>query len=240
MENSLYVGLSGQVALEAKMAIIANNVANMATPGYKGQNAVFKEYVSDQRRMKEDVSLVYDIGQYQMTDPGPIKVTGNSLDVALVGPGFFGIQTPEGTQYTRAGNFGLNALGQLINSRGSLVANRSGGTITIPDDAKYVSIDQTGAIYTDQGQVDQLMVSEFANYQKLDPQGNGLYKTDEAPQQATDTKVLQGKLEGSNVSSIVEMTRMIDVSREYQAVQNMMQNEHERMRTMIQRMSRSS
>jgi len=240
MENSLYVGLSGQVALESKMAVIANNVANMATPGYKGQNAVFKEYISDQRRMKEDVSLVYDYGQYQMTDPGPIKVTGNSLDVALVGPGFFGIQTPEGTQYTRAGNFSLNALGQLVNARGALVANAGGGVITIPSDAKYVSIDQTGAIYTDQGQVDKLMVSEFANYQKLDPQGNGLYKTDEAAKPATETKVLQGKLEGSNVSPVVEMTRMIDVSREYQAVQNMMQNEHERMRTMIQRMSRSS
>ena len=240
MENSIYVGLSGQVALESKMAVIANNVANMATPGYKGQNAVFKEYISDQRRMKEDVSLVYDYGQYQMTDPGPIKVTGNSLDVALVGPGFFGIQTPEGTQYTRAGNFSLNALGQLVNARGALVANAGGGVITIPSDAKYVSIDQTGAIYTDQGQVDKLMVSEFANYQKLDPQGNGLYKTDEAAKPATETKVLQGKLEGSNVSPVVEMTRMIDVSREYQAVQNMMQNEHERMRTMIQRMSRSS
>jgi flagellar basal-body rod protein FlgF len=240
MENSLYVGLSGQVALEAKMAIIANNVANMATPGYKGQNAVFKEYISNQKRMKEDVSLVYDIGQYQMTDPGPIKVTGNSLDVALVGPGFFGIQTPEGTQYTRAGNFSLNNLGQLVNARGALVANEGGGVISIPSDAKYVSIDQTGAIYTDQGQIDKLMVSEFKNYQALDPQGNGLYKTEEAPQPAADTKVLQGKLEGSNVSSIIEMTRMIDVSREYQAVQNMMQTEHERMRTMIQRMSRTS
>lgn len=240
MENSLYVGLSGQVALESKMAVIANNVANMATPGYKGQNAVFKEYISDQRRMKEDVSLVYDIGQYQMTDPGPIKVTGNSLDVALVGPGFFGIQTPEGTQYTRAGNFSLNALGQLVNARGAMVANQGGGTITIPADAKYVSIDQTGAIYTDQGQVDKLMVSEFTNYQKLDPQGNGLYKTDEAAKPATETKVLQGKIEGSNVSPVIEMTRMIDVSREYQAVQNMMQNEHERMRTMIQRLSRTS
>lgn len=240
MENSLYVGLSGQVALESKMAVIANNVANMATPGYKGQNAVFKEYISNQKRMKEDVSLVYDIGQYQMTDPGPIKVTGNSLDVALVGPGFFGIQTPEGTQYTRAGNFSLNALGQLVNARGAMVANEGGGTITIPTDAKYVSIGQNGAIFTDQGQVDKLMVSEFGNYQKLDPQGNGLYKTDEAPKPATETKVLQGKLEGSNVSPVVEMTRMIDVSREYQAVQNMMQNEHERMRTMIQRMSKTS
>lgn len=240
MENSLYVGLSGQVALESKMAIVANNVANMATPGFRGQNAVFKEYISDQKRMKEDVSLVYDYGQYQMTDPGPIKLTGNPLDVALVGPGFLGIQTPEGVQYTRAGNFALNQSGDLVNSRGMKVAGQGGGTISVPADAKYVTIDQTGIVSTDQGQIGTLMVSEFDDYQKLDPQGNGLYKTDEASKPASETKVLQGKLEGSNVSPVIEMTRMIDVSREYQAVQNMMQNEHERMRTMIQRMSRSS
>ena len=240
MENSLYVGLSGQVALEAKMSVIANNVANMATPGYKGQNAVFKEYISNQKRMKEDVSLVYDYGQYQMTDPGPIKVTGNSLDVALVGPGFLGIQTPEGTQYTRAGNFGLNSLGELVNSQGYKVANQGGGVISIPGDARFVSIDQTGVVSTDQGEIDRLMVSEFKDYQKLDPQGNGLYATEEAATPAQDTKVLQGKIEGSNVSPVVEMTRMIDVSREYQAVQNMMNSEHERQRTAIQRMMRNS
>lgn len=240
MENSLYVGLSGQVALEAKMAVIANNVANMATPGYRGQNAVFKEYISDQKRMKEDVSLVYDYGQYQVTDPGPIKVTGNALDVALVGPGFLGISTPEGTQYTRAGNFVLNAAGQLVNAQGYKVANQGGGIITVPSDARYVTIDQKGVISTDQGEIDRLMVAEFKDYQKLDPQGNGLYATEEAPTPAADTTVLQGKLEGSNVSSVIEMTRMIDVSREYQAVQNMMQTEHERMRTAIQRMMRNT
>jgi flagellar basal-body rod protein FlgF len=240
MENSLYVGLSGQVALEAKMAVVANNVANLSTPGYRGQNAVFKEFISDQRRMKEDVSLVYDFGQYQMSDPGPIKVTGNALDVALVGPGFLGVQTPEGIQYTRAGDFSMNQIGELVTSRGYKVAGSGGGTITVPPDAKYVLIDQKGNLSTDQGQLGALMVAEFKNYQKLDPQGNGLYKTDEQATPAAETKVLQGKLEGSNVSPVVEMTRMIDVSREYQAVQNMMQNEHERMRTAIQRMMRTS
>ncbi len=240
MENSLYVGLSGQVALEAKMAVVANNVANLNTPGYRGQNAVFKEYISDQRRMKEDVSLVYDYGQYQMTDPGPIKITGGPLDVALVGPGFLGIQTPEGVQYSRAGNFSLNQLGEIVNAQGYKVAGQGGGTISVPADAKFISIDQKGVVSTDQGEIGSLMVAEFKDYQRLDPQGNGLYATEEQPTPATDTKVLQGKIEGSNVSPIVEMTRMIDVSREYQAVQNMMQNEHERMRTAIQRMLRNS
>lgn len=239
MENSLYVGLSSQVALEARMAVVANNVANMSTPGYRGHNAFFKEFVSEQPRMKNDVSLVYDYGQYQITDPGPIKVTGNPLDVALVGPGFMGIQTPEGIQYTRAGNFSLNQNGELVNARGMLVADQGGGNINVPADAEYVSIDQTGVVSTDQGQIGTLMMVEFNDVQKLEPTGNGNYKTEEAPIPAEKTKMLQGKVEGSNVLPVIEMTRMIDVSREYQSVQRMMQSEHERLRTAIQRLMRT-
>ncbi len=240
MENSIYVGLSGQVALEEKMALIANNVANINTPGYRGQNAVFKEFISDQRRMKEDVSLVYDIGQYEVTDPGPLKMTGNALDVALVGPGFMGVQTPQGVHYTRAGNFTLNALGELVTARGQKVADQGGGTITVPADAKFISIDRKGVVSTDQGEVGTLMVAEFADYQKMEPTGNGLYKTDQPRTPAAGTKVVQGQLEGANVQAVVEMTRMIDVMREYQAVQNVMTTEHERQQRAIQRMLRTS
>lgn len=238
MENSIYVGLSGQVALEAKMNIIANNVANVSTPGYRAQNAVFKEFISDQRRMKEDVSLVFDYGQYQVTDPGPIKLTGNALDVALVGPGFLGIQTPEGVQYTRAGNFSINPLGELVNARGMKVADQGGGTISIPAEAEYITIDEKGVVSTEDGAIGSLMVAEFKDYQKLEPAGNGLYQSDEKPAPAAETRVLQGKLEGSNVQAVLEMTRMIDVLREYQSVQRVMQNEHDRQNTMIQRLSR--
>lgn len=238
MENSLYVGLSSQVVLEGNMNIIANNVANLNTPGFRGQNMVFQEYVEKPRGMREDISLVNDYGQYQVTDPGPIKITGNPLDVALVGPGFLGIVTPDGVQYTRAGNFAQLADGTLVNARGMPVAGQGGGVITIPQDAKNVYIDQNGAVSTDEGQIGQLMVAEFANYQHLNPAGNGLYVTDEPPVPAAGTTVIQGKLEGSNVQPVVEMTRMIDVLREYQAVQRMMQTEHERMRTAIQRLSR--
>lgn len=238
MENSLYVGLSGQVALQEKMAIVANNVANINTPGFRGQNAVFKEFISDQKRMKEDVSLVYDYGQYQVTDPGPMKLTGNALDVALVGPGFLGVQTPEGVQYTRAGNFSLNQLGELVTARGMKVADQGGGTIIIPEDATSISIDPKGVVSTQDGPVGTLMVAEFKNYQNLNPVGNGNYKTDEQPTPAVDTRVKQGAVEGSNVSGVLEMTRMIDVLREYQMVNNMMQSEHTRQQTMIQRLGR--
>ncbi|MCI5060254.1 MAG: flagellar basal-body rod protein FlgF [Alphaproteobacteria bacterium] len=239
MENSLYIGLSKQVVLRENMSIIANNVANLNTPGFRGQNMIFSEYIEDPRYMKEDISLVLDYGQYQMTDPGSIKDTGNPLDIALVGNGFLGIQTPEGVQYTRAGNLSMDAEGVLRNARGMAVASVGGGDITIPADAKYIAIDKKGVVSTDQGQIGQLMVVEFENTQELNPAGNGLYVTEAPAIPAEKTTVLQGKIEGSNVQAVVEMTRMIDVHREYQAVQNMMQSEHERLRTMTQRLAKT-
>lgn len=239
MENSLYVGLSSQVALEEKMNLIANNVANINTPGYRGQNALFKEFISNPPRMKEDVSLVYDYGQYQVTDPGPIKITGNPLDVALVGPGFIGVQTPNGVQYTRAGNFSLNANGEVVTASGYKVADQGGGAVVIPADARVVNIDSSGVVSTEKGPISSIMVAEFNNYQALDPTGNGLYTTKEAPLPANGTKVIQGKLEGANVQPVLEMTRMVDVLREYQAVQKIMESEHTRMRTAIERIGKS-
>ena len=239
MENSVYIGLSKQVVLRENMNIIANNVANLNTPGYRAQNMLFTEFIEDPRYMKEDISMVLDYGQYQKTDPGSLKETGNPLDIALVGNGFLGIQTPDGVQYTRAGNLTLDATGILRNARGMAVASEGGGEITVPRDAKEISIDKQGTISTEQGVVGKLMISEFDNYQNLDPAGNGLYTTTANPIPAENTAVLQGKLEGSNVQAVVEMTRMIDVSREYQAVQNMMESEHERLRTAAQRLART-
>ena len=240
MENSLYIGLSKQVVLRENMDIIAQNVANVNTPGYRGQNMVFSEYIEDPRHMPEDMSLVLDYGQYQMTDPGSMKETGNTFDIALVGNGFLGIQTPGGEiQYSRAGNLTIDQEGTLMNARGMSVMDDGGGEITIPTNAKEVTIDKKGVISSDQGQIAKLMVVEFGNTQELNPAGNGLYTTTAQPIPSEKTAVNQGYLEGSNVQAVVEMTRMIDVLREYQAVQNMMQSEHERMKGANQRLART-
>lgn len=239
MENSLYISLSSQIALQEKMSIVSNNVANLGTPGFRAQNMIFDEYLSKPRGMKESMSMVLDYGQYQVTDPGPVKTTGNPLDVALIGPGFMGISTPSGVQYTRAGNLSKTAEGVLVNARGMPVASAGGGTITIPSTAQNVYIDKKGVVSTDEGQVGQLMIKEFTDLQKINPAGNGLYMTDEPGVPAEKTTVIQGKIEGSNVQAVVEMTRMIDVLRDYQSMQRIVQSEHDRMRTAIQRLSRA-
>jgi flagellar basal-body rod protein FlgF len=239
MENSIYVGLSKQMVLRNNMDIIANNIANVNTPGFRGQNLLFKEYLSDPPRADYPLSFVQDIGQYQVTSPGAMQTTGNPLDIALTGPGFIGIVGPDGkTAYTRAGQFQMTADGGLITPAGFAVADQGGAAINIPDDSTEVNIDKDGVISNQSGAIGQIMIVEFANIQNLNPMGNNLYTTDALP--ATETTVNQGQLEGSNVQPVVEMIRMIDTLRSFQGVQQVLQTEGERLRTVIQRLTRSS
>lgn len=244
MENSIYVGLSRQVALQAQMDIVANNIANMSTPGYRAQNMVFHEYVNKAPKNKIDnppdpLSQVLDYGHFQTTQEGEMRQTGNPLDVALAGPGWFGVQTSDGTQYTRAGNFQVDVNGDLVTGMGQKVAGAGGGTITIPKGAQEIKIAEDGAVSTERGQVGQLMIVEFANDQDLEATGSGLYQTTAAANPPQNTRAKQGMLEGSNVQAVLEMTRMIDVSRAYQATQKMLDSEHDRQRTMIKQLTKA-
>jgi flagellar basal-body rod protein FlgF len=239
MENGIYVGLSRQMVLRTNMDIVANNIANVNTPGYRGQNLLFKEYISDPRGADYPLSFVYDVGQYQDTVAGAVKVTGNALDVALGGPGFLGVVGPDGkVAYTRDGGFTMDADGILRTSAGHAVAGQGGGQITIPRDSSEIHIDRKGVISNQDGPVGQLTVVEFDNVQKLDPMGDNLYTTTATPKNAEKTTVRQGALEGSNVQPVIEMTRMIDTLRSFQSLNNILQTENERLRTMIQRMTR--
>lgn len=238
MENSLYIALSRQVALQQRMSIVANNIANINTPGFKAEKMIFEEYLVTPEATGEQMSMVMDYGQFTVQAQGPLKLTGNPLDIGLEGDGFMMVETPEGTQYTRAGNFSLNANGELVTAAGYRVLNDGEGPIVIPADAREIKISHQGEISTDEGVIGKLGVVEFANMQELQPAGNGLYKAPEGgATPSLDTKVLQNMLEGSNVKGVLEMTDMIEISRQYQSTQKLLQSEHERQRNVIQKLS---
>lgn len=238
MENSIYLGLSRQMVLQTNMDIVANNVANMSTPGFRGQNLVFEEYIADPRGSDDPLSFVYDESQYQLTEPGPVSFTENPLDIYLAGPGFMGVKGPGNeTVYTRAGNLQIAPDGTLITSSGFTITDAGGGQITIPPDSAEISIDDRGFVSNQDGTLGQIMVTEFENLQELEPLGNNLYRTDARGGQAFNTTVKQGQLEGSNIKPVVEMTRMIDTLRSFQAVQQLMQTENERLSSAIERLS---
>ncbi len=234
MENSIYLGLSKQVALKTNMDIVANNIANMNTSGFRGQNTLFEEYISDPRYGDDDLSFVYDYGQYQMTDSGPVERTSNPLHVALNGPGFMAVERPDGTTgYTRDGAFQKHADGTLLTAAGYPVLGQ-GGPIVIPADATEIIIDETGVVSDQGGPIGALQIVEFDNVQELRASGNNLYVTDGASRPAENTEARQGFLEGSNVNSVTEMTRMIEIMRDFQSTSRMLENEHERLRGAIQ------
>lgn len=241
MENSIYLGLSKQVALDRNMQIIANNVANMQTPGFRGQNLVFSEFISDPKGMDDPMSFVYDKLQYQITDSGPIRITDNPLDVSLEGDGFFGVKGAGGqTYFTRAGNFEVANDGTLITSAGFAIADAGGGTINIPVSSTEINIDQQGFVSDQDGQLGQIMVREFLNPQRLNPIGNNMYETDEEGIQTKgDTRVYQGQLEGANIQPVLEINRMIKTLRQFQMVQNLIQSESERLAGAVDKLSRT-
>jgi flagellar basal-body rod protein FlgF len=241
MDNSLYIAISRQTAIKSQMNLVANNIANMNTAGYRSQNVLFQEHLETQSSIADvddDLSLVHNYGQYDDHSPGPVKTTGNPLDIALNGPGFLGVVTPNGVEYTRAGNLSVNGNGELITASGFQVANTGGAPINIPDNEGNITIGNDGSISTNNGIIDNLMLAEFDNYQLLTPQGNGLYNTTEEALPAANTLVMQGAVEGSNVNPILEMTRMIEISKNYQSSQRFIQGEHDLQRDSIKTLSK--
>lgn len=239
MEDPLYIGLSRQVALQRQMSLVANNIANVNTPGYRADKVLFEEFVAKPKPMKEEISMVFDYGQFKDVAPGKTSFTGNPLDVALEGPAFMMVETAEGTKYTRAGNFSLNNNGELVTAAGNPVLNDGQARIIIPEGAKDIVIAKDGQIVTDQGAAGKIGMVEFGNVNNLRSTGDSYYVADngEVAIPAQNTNMRQNMIEGSNVQAVLEMTDLIEVSRQFQSLQRTLQNEHDRQRSTIQKLS---
>lgn len=241
MENSIYLALSRQLVQRTNMNVIANNIANMNTSGYRAQNLMFEEYLFDQksknvdpRASGDDLSFVYSRSMYENTAPGSLRYSANPLDAALEGPGFFGMIGPnEEVMYSRGGEFQIDGNGTLLNAAGFQVADAGGAPITIPAGSSEIKIDRNGFISNQDGQIGQIMVIEFDDVQVLEATGNNLYRSPVEGNPAENTRVMQGQVEGSNVQPVVEMTRMIETLRSYQSTQNVLRTENERLRGAI-------
>lgn len=233
MENAVYIGLSRQMALRDTMDARAHNIANMNTPGFRAQQPIFAQHMASIGGGQE-VSMVSSVPGYMTMTPGAMRRTGEPLHAAIVGPGFFGAQAPDGSQaYTRAGNFQRAADGTLITAGGAQVSSQGGGAIVIPARSTNLTIDEGGTISNQDGKIAQLMIVEFDDAAELRPLGATLYASDTKPAPAEKSKVAGGTVESSNVNPIQGMTEMVDVLRSYQSLQNILQQENERMRSMI-------
>ena len=232
METPWLISISHQAALRREMDAVANNMANMNTPAYKAERMMFAEYlVRPQRDMP--LSFVQDKGMMRDLRDGPLTKTGNPLDLALAGEGYFTVGTDLGQRYTRSGRFQLDAAGQITNQLGQPVLSAAGQPIIIPPGTASITIAPDGTVSAGTEVVGTIGIVDFENPRALKREANNLYAADAAPQPAEETRVLQGMLEESNVNPIREMTTMIEVHRAYTANQRALQDEHERIRRAI-------
>jgi len=239
MNSATYVALSAQSALQRQMAVTANNVANASTPGYKAQNIMFAEYLSgNQASEQAPTSFVRDLATVRNETQGSLSWTQNSLDLALQGSGYFKVDTPNGPRYTRNGQFQIDTQGQVVTAESYPVLDQGDRPIVVPPGAGSIEIAADGSVTTQRGPLGRFGVVNFANPADLTPSSAGLFVTEANPTPATKTTVVQGAIETSNVNPIVEMTRLMDVSRNYTTAQNLIDSEDQRMRTAIDQLGK--
>lgn len=244
MENPTYIALSRARTISRDMTSVANNIANASTNGFRAERTLFQEHLAKTGPIgqRERISFVDDIGLYRDTREGPLEVTNNNLDLAVRGDGYLVVRTPGQDMYTRSGRFQIDAERQLVTADGYPVVGVNDAPITLQAgaDVNSVRIQGDGAITTNIGPVGQIQLVQFADEQALRKAGNGMYSTDQAALPSSRASLLQGSLEGSNVQPVMEMTRMMEMLRDYQSAQRLVDSEHERQRTAISRLSKTT
>lgn len=215
MDNGLYVTLGRQIALFREMDMTANNIANTNTTGFNSEHILFNTYLTTDKNqgVKNPLAFNNHIRGYRDLEGGPITLTGNDLDVAIKGEGYFTIETPAGLRYTRAGHFERDFGGVLVTQEGHPVLDVSGQQIIFGDNATSIQIGSAGNIKVNGEDFATLAVVQFDNPQLLQRLDNKLFKSEVPGTPALDAVVAQGSLESSNVQSVTELTNMISISR---------------------------
>ena len=250
MENMLLVGLSRQMTLERQLDVVANNMANVNTNGFKADKSLFEQFLKSGAREDNfarpdrNVSFVQDRATLHDFAKGANEQTKNPLDVAIDGDAFLVVQTPAGERYTRDGGLQINAQGQLVNASGYAVLGTSGPIVFQPTD-KNVTIASDGNITVLEGtnRIDsvrgKLRLVDFAQSQRLMKEGSNLYSAGAGanPVPSTTSRVNQGFIEKSNVNAVMEMTRLMDVTRAYTKISTMLQQQGDLRKSAIEKLA---
>ncbi len=251
MLDALYTAASGMLAQQIGLDVIANNLSNINTVGYKAQRAAFEDLLYNTISTNQGATQGQQMGlgvavagiQAQF-DEGSMQTTGVQTDFMITGgQGFFAVRKPDGTTaYTRAGNFGVDAAGQLVTQQGDLVLDAAGRPIAFPNDTKQIEIDPAGNMVavtqTGRQAVGRLGVIAFTNPAGLELAGQSQFRetaNSGAPRSVTSGesagKVVQGVLEMSNVKAVDEMVNMIATQRAFESVSKVVQASDEMLGT---------
>ena len=243
MENAAYIGLSRQMTLRRQLDIVANNIANADTTGFKVEQLLLGTEVGERARndgVRPGASFVLDGGVGRDFSQGALSQTGRTLDFAIEGEGaFFKLQDGTDEAYTRDGAFTLDPEGKLV-TEGGLAVMGDGGEIILDPTLGQPSVGADGTITQNGRLVGRLSVVRFDTLAVLEKSGDGLYRntSNATASEATDARIRQGMLEGSNVNSILEITNLIEISRAYERMTKLIEQSNDLSRRSVERLGR--
>ena len=245
MENAAYIGLSRQMTLRRELDIVANNIANADTTGFKVEQLMLSTEIGPRARndaIRPSASFVLDNGVGRDFGQGSMQATGRTLDFAIDGQGaFFAVQDGAGEAYTRDGAFTMDPEGRLTTKQGAAVLG-DGAEIVLDPQLGTPSVGPDGTI-TQNGQVTgRLSVVRFDTLGVLEKGGDGLYRnaSNVQPVEAADARIRQGMLEASNVNPLTEITNLVEISRAYESVTRMIENTNDLSRRAVERLGKAA
>jgi flagellar basal-body rod protein FlgF len=217
--------LSNSMALQRRVELTANNLANASTPGFKREQMVFRtiaQPMADAPPSQRVTMLPIDVGSIHDVRPGGFVATGGQFDVAIEGPGWFAVSDGGQTHYTRDGGFRLDPAGQLVNGAGAAVLDPQGRPVSVPpEQAAGAVVRPDGVILGQQGEIARIGVYGFPDEAQLVQIGGGMWQTDAAATPVATAKLRTGGVEGSNVQPITETSDLMEMLRGYETSQRM-------------------
>ena len=233
MESAGYTTLTRQTGLLHELQVVANNIANAATTGYRQEGLIFSEFV---KQTEGGPSLSMARGNVRMTSmlQGPLAPTGGMLDLAIEGEGFFLIETPSGERLTRAGNFTLSAQGDLVTPDGFRGLDAGGAPVFIPPDATNIGLSPDGTLSDNGRPLAQIGLVRPVDGFAMVREDGVMFRADGEIEPVEEGRIHQGFLEGANVDPIGQVARMIEVQRAYEMGQSFLDSEHERVTSALE------
>lgn len=240
MANSIYALLSKQAGLRQQVDLIAHNVANLGTTGFKREGLTFAAHIERLDLPGGELALADARASYTDFGSGPLARTGNPLDVAIKGAGHFAVETAAGVRYTRDGRFSVNEIGELVTAAGHRVLDEGGSTILIPVEAAAIGISSDGTLTAEDGRLLGVLGLHRLPARRIVRFGDGLFAPEGDPEPALGSSIAQGFVEASNVNPIREITDLIEAQRAYERGRAMLDAEDARLRSMIQKLDQDA
>ncbi len=242
MENGLYIGLSRQIGLRHQLDVVANNLANSNTGGYRSDRIAFHDLLVRTEATAIGSELAFSEAVNISRDPreGAIQITNDPLDVALRGRGWFSVLAPQGVLYTRLGSFLVDNDNRLALPDGNLLLDNGGQTITLPEGWEQITISPDGVVFADNDRIALLSIVDFTDEASLEKLDSLYYRADPDMEQfiSEEAQLVQGARELSNVEPVRELVQLINVERNYRHISNYLNLEDERAREAIRSLTR--